>query len=129
MHNQHLWNSMPQQGSVKEQGSVNMGPAPLQSYNPQQAECFCSGAVLSFLFSCCSLSLSFQMQTMGNHDIDFGPAMLGSFIGNLSFPMLGACNIDTSGEPALRGKLKQFVVLQHGSRKVCCSSIYSIAMS
>jgi hypothetical protein len=25
--------------------------------------------------------------------------------------------------------LKQFVVLQHGSRKVCCSSIYSIVMS
>lgn len=32
--------------------------------------------------------------------------------------MLGACNIDTSGEPALRDKLKQYVVLQYRKFKV-----------
>lgn len=57
-------------------------------------------------------------QVLGNHEFDAGPQLLGSFIGNLSFPMLGACNVDTSGEPALRGKLKQFVVLQQGGVKV-----------
>ena len=59
------------------------------------------------------------LQTLGNHEFDNGPQLLSYFIGNLSFPMLGGCNIDTSGEPALRDKLKQHVVLQYGKFKVC----------
>lgn len=51
-------------------------------------------------------------------EFDYGPQALGTFIGNLTFPMLGACNIDTSGEPALRDKLKQYIVLQYRQFKV-----------
>jgi hypothetical protein len=57
-------------------------------------------------------------QTLGNHEFDFGTAMLASFIGNLSFPMLGGCNTDTSAEPSLRGKLQKFTVLTHRPFKV-----------
>jgi 5'-nucleotidase len=65
------------------------------------------------------------LQTLGNHEFDFGPQKLGSFISNLTFPMLGACNIDTTGEPALRDKLKQYTVLQYQKYKV---SLYCPAM-
>lgn len=51
-------------------------------------------------------------------EFDYGPQQLGTFIGNLTFPMVGACNIDASGEPALRDKLKQYVVLQYRQYKV-----------
>lgn len=50
-------------------------------------------------------------------EMDFGPQMLGYFVSNLTFPVLG-CNIDASGEPALRGKIRQHVVLQYGKFKV-----------
>lgn len=59
-----------------------------------------------------------DVMTLGNHEFDFGPQTLGSFISNLTFPMLGACNIDTSGEPALQDKLKQYTVLQYKKYKI-----------
>lgn len=74
--------------------------------------CFHSCALLIFLcFTACV--------TAGcRSEFDYGPASLGQFIGNLTFPMLGACNIDTSAEPALKGRLKQHVILQQGPFKV-----------
>lgn len=74
-------------------------------------------------------ALTCVVQTLGNHEFDHGPQQLSYFIGNLSFPMLGACNIDTSGEPSLRDKLKQHVVLQHGAFKVGISSTLCLQLS
>jgi hypothetical protein len=59
-----------------------------------------------------------NQQTLGNHEFDNGPRALGSFIGNLTFPMLGACNTDTSREPSLDGNLRRFAVLTHQAFKV-----------
>lgn len=59
------------------------------------------------------------LQTLGNHEFDFGVTVLGSYIRNLSeaIPMLGGCNVDTSQEPALRGLLKKWLVLTHKTPK------------
>ena len=41
---------------------------------------------------------------------------LASFIGNVTFPVVGACNMDTSGEPALA--IKKWHVAMVAGRKV-----------
>jgi hypothetical protein len=71
---------------------------------------------LHFSYRCCCCCC--WHQTVGNHEFDFGTQLLGSYIKNLSAPMLGACNVDASDEPALKGLLKKFIVLKHGNFKV-----------
>ena len=46
---------------------------------------------------------------LGNHEFDFGPGVLSSFIGNLSSTAI-SCNIDVSEEPLLAGKVQRFLV-------------------
>ena len=63
----------------------------------------------------CDVTSAAVTQTLGNHEFDFGPAVLARFVGKLSFPMLGACNVDASREPQLMGPqggslIKKFIV-------------------
>lgn len=57
------------------------------------------------------------LQVLGNHEFDYGNAKLASYIRNVSTatPVLGACNIDTSQEPDLRGLLKKYAVLRYNA--------------
>ncbi|CAH1248466.1 NT5E [Branchiostoma lanceolatum] len=61
--------------------------------------------------------LQYNAMAPGNHDFDNGVAGLVLFLRNVSFPVL-ACNIDTSGEPDLRGLILPSVVLDIGGEKV-----------
>ena len=45
----------------------------------------------------------------GNHEFDYGPNTLASFLGNLTVPVT-SCNVDVSKVPALAGKLQRFVM-------------------
>ncbi|KAI8473348.1 MAG: Metallo-dependent phosphatase-like protein [Monoraphidium minutum] len=56
--------------------------------------------------------------TLGNHEFSFPAPYLAAYIKNLTAPMLGACNVDTSAEPALRGLIKKWVVYKTGGYKV-----------
>ena len=49
-------------------------------------------------------------QTLGNHEFDFGPAVLGTYIKQLQFPMLGGCNVNVSSEPSLAGLVQRYIV-------------------
>lgn len=50
-------------------------------------------------------------QVIGNHEFDFnGPAGLAPYIDALQFPILGACNADTSAEP-IRLNLKKWTIV------------------
>lgn len=50
------------------------------------------------------------LQVLGNHDFDFGPSVLLSYINQVDHPVLGACNMDLSGEPGLVGKVQKWTV-------------------
>ncbi len=62
-------------------------------------------------------ALGYQAMAVGNHEFDRGPATLGSFIQQASFPVLSA-NLDVSAEPALAGLVKPYTVLEVAGEKV-----------
>ncbi len=47
--------------------------------------------------------------TLGNHEFDLGPKVLGEALNYATIPVLGA-NLDVSDEPALRGKILPFTI-------------------
>ena len=55
--------------------------------------------------------------TLGNHEFDRGPALLGSLAQQARFPMVSA-NVDVSGEPALVGRIKPFALFRFGREQV-----------
>lgn len=61
--------------------------------------------------------LGLDAMTLGNHEFDKGPGLTGRLVDMARFPVVSA-NIDASGEPALAGKLKPYVVREIGGRKV-----------
>ena len=50
------------------------------------------------------------MFVLGNHEFDFGPEVLASFIGNLTVPVV-SCNVHASKDPFLAGKIKPFTIV------------------
>ena len=61
------------------------------------------------------------LQVLGNHDFDFGVPNLAAYIKNLSFPMLGACNVDASHDANLGPVLKHWTIINVPKKnlKVC----------
>lgn len=59
-----------------------------------------------------------DVMTLGNHEFSFEHSVLRDYIKNLTFPMLGACNVDVSGIPALKGLVKKYEVFTFGGKKV-----------
>ncbi len=55
--------------------------------------------------------------TVGNHEFDRGPAVLGTYAAAVGW-LLVAANLDLSREPRLRGKIAKYVVLNVGGEKV-----------
>ncbi|WP_243313737.1 bifunctional metallophosphatase/5'-nucleotidase [Fundidesulfovibrio agrisoli] len=63
-------------------------------------------------------ALRYQAMTLGNHEFDDGPANLEqTFLSGLNAPVLAA-NLDASGDPALKARIKPWTVLTVGGRKV-----------
>lgn len=58
-----------------------------------------------------------QAMTLGNHEFDKGPAPLGKFLDQVTFPVLAA-NIDVSGDPHLKGKVKPSTILNAGGKRI-----------
>jgi 5'-nucleotidase/UDP-sugar diphosphatase len=57
--------------------------------------------------------LGYDAMTVGNHEFDDGPGVLGSFIRGADFPVVSA-NIDASNEAALAGLIQPYTVLDVG---------------
>ena len=64
-------------------------------------------------------ALGFDAMTVGNHELDFGPAFLAQTLGaaNVAFPLLGA-NLDLSGYPALQPFIQPALLKQVGGTTV-----------
>jgi 5'-nucleotidase/UDP-sugar diphosphatase len=62
-------------------------------------------------------ALGYQAMAVGNHEFDFGPATLASFIKKADFLVLSA-NVDASAEPALAGLIPAYTVLDVASEKI-----------
>jgi len=61
--------------------------------------------------------LGTEAMTIGNHEFDGGPEVLGRFIDGARFPILSA-NIDVSAEPALAGKIRPSIMMQKDGLKI-----------
>lgn len=53
-----------------------------------------------------------------NWSVAAGLEYLAAFADNAAFPVLGACNMDTSGEPLLNGKIKKWATFEKGGMKI-----------
>ncbi|MFN8509441.1 MAG: 5'-nucleotidase C-terminal domain-containing protein [Deinococcaceae bacterium] len=58
-----------------------------------------------------------QVQTLGNHEFDYGPGQLAEYLKNATFPIVSA-NVDVSDEPALRGLIRPHTVLEVGGHSL-----------
>ena len=61
--------------------------------------------------------LDLDAMTLGNHEFDKGPELTGLLAARARFPMLAA-NLDVSGEPALAGRIRPYVVRLFGRERV-----------
>lgn len=50
------------------------------------------------------------LQTVGNHDCDFGPDLLANHTLNVNFPILGA-NINASAHPVLGSTIQPYTII------------------
>jgi len=62
-------------------------------------------------------ALGYNAMTIGNHEFDDGPGVLGSFVQGADFPVVSA-NVDVSNEPALAGLVEPYTVLEVGGEQV-----------
>ncbi|UFN47998.1 5'-nucleotidase C-terminal domain-containing protein [Roseomonas sp. OT10] len=60
--------------------------------------------------------LGVQAMTLGNHEFDRGPALLGAYLATLPFPIVSA-NLDLADEPALREQVIPWTVLRAGRQR------------
>jgi 5'-nucleotidase/UDP-sugar diphosphatase len=61
--------------------------------------------------------LGYDAMTIGNHEFDDGPGVLGSFIRGTDFPVVSA-NVDVSNEPELAGMVESYTVLEVDGEKI-----------
>ncbi len=62
-------------------------------------------------------AMGYQAMTLGNHEFDNGPAVLGQFIQGLKLPVVCA-NLDVSTEPELAKLVKPWTIVELGGQKV-----------
>ncbi|MDJ0613412.1 MAG: bifunctional metallophosphatase/5'-nucleotidase [Rhizobiaceae bacterium] len=62
-------------------------------------------------------AIGYDVMAVGNHEFDDGPEGLAKFIDAVSFPVISG-NLDLSGEPLLKGKVKDHVVLEINGKKI-----------
>ena len=61
--------------------------------------------------------MGYDAMAVGNHEFDDGPPKLADFIDMVSFPVISG-NLDLSGEPLLKDKVQNHVVLEVGGKKL-----------
>ena len=61
--------------------------------------------------------LGYDAMTVGNHEFDDGPEVLGAFVDAVDFPILMS-NADISGEPLLSDKILKSTVIERGGEKI-----------
>lgn len=61
------------------------------------------------------------LQVVGNHEFDWGSDSLAHYLQSLSYPALGACNLDFKGH-WLAGQVTAWTTKAVKGRKVGCSS-------
>jgi hypothetical protein len=61
------------------------------------------------------------LQVVGNHEFDWGSDTLANYLQSLSYPALGACNLDFKGH-WLAGQVKAWTTKSVQGRKVGCNS-------
>ena len=61
--------------------------------------------------------LGYDAMTVGNHEFDDGPEVLGAFVDAVDFPILMS-NADISGEPLLADKIAKSTVIEKGGEKI-----------
>jgi 5'-nucleotidase len=62
-------------------------------------------------------AMGYDAMTIGNHEFDDGPGVLGSFIRGADFPMVSA-NVDVSNEPELAGLIEAYTVIDVGDEQI-----------
>jgi 5'-nucleotidase/UDP-sugar diphosphatase len=62
-------------------------------------------------------ALEYDAMCIGNHEFDAGPAGLSELIYEADFPALSA-NIDSSGDPALAGRIAPYEVFSFGNEQI-----------
>jgi 5'-nucleotidase len=62
-------------------------------------------------------AMGYDAMTVGNHEFDDGPGVLGSFIRGANFSVVSA-NIDASNEPELAGMIQPYTVLEVAGEKI-----------
>ena len=62
-------------------------------------------------------TLGYDAMTVGNHEFDAGPETLAKFVQEAGFPVLGA-NVDAEADPALKGLLKPYTILDVNGTQV-----------
>ena len=61
--------------------------------------------------------MGYDAMAVGNHEFDDGPPKLADFIDMVTFPVISG-NLDLSGEPLLKDKVQNHVVLDVGGKKI-----------
>ncbi|MEC9342883.1 MAG: 5'-nucleotidase C-terminal domain-containing protein, partial [Pseudomonadota bacterium] len=61
--------------------------------------------------------IGFDAAAVGNHEFDDGPETLMKFLDQVEFPVLGG-NIMTESEPALKGKIPGYTIVERGGEKI-----------
>ena len=59
----------------------------------------------------------FLLKAIGNHEFDRGPAILGQFVRNVTFPVL-ASNLDVSKDKHLGGQVQKSTVIEKSGVKI-----------
>ncbi len=62
-------------------------------------------------------AIGVDAMTIGNHEFDAGPEVLGRYVAAALFPVLAA-NVDAGAEPALAGRLRPFAVLERAGLRI-----------
>jgi len=62
-------------------------------------------------------TIGYDAMTVGNHEFDNGPLVLAKFIDKINFPILSA-NTNTFLEPALKNKIKPYVIITKNNIKI-----------
>ncbi|MEO0909872.1 MAG: metallophosphoesterase, partial [Pseudomonadota bacterium] len=62
-------------------------------------------------------AIGYDAMAVGNHEFDDGPSALADFIDAVPFPVISG-NLDLSGEPLLKDKVQNHVVLEVGDQKI-----------
>lgn len=105
-----------QSGLIKKLRAESVNPIVLNAGDSFQGTIFFN--VYEGMAEAAFMNLAgFQAMALGNHEFDKGPAPLGKFLDQVTFPVLAA-NIDVSAEPLLAGKVKPSTIIEVNGEKI-----------